>query len=189
MVPNAHIGAAEEVNKLMEKTRMNKAKNKRELGEDNAEAFLMAFDKAFDITTPAVVDGKRHQTAKRFQSFLSGELRAAGLTIIPLTFFKQYVLTHTQQLREEGKIRSEMQNLNFYATPIGKAAIKFAITQTKAASSLEIDVIKTRQRNEALLERELPSEDQKSRISNLMADVKPLAPGEAKKLRQQRRTS
>ena len=180
--PNAQIGDA---NDLIAELTQAKSMNASQ-PDDSVESFVLSFNDAFGYETPVVMDLKLARAISELQGHLGGILSAASIEMPPLLFFK-HCFRETNNRLASGDLTEKPKHPNFYRnTPSGKEIIELCVKKLGSENRATRDLERTKARNQALLERKPPSESEKKLTSDLIANLKPISPDEAKQLRRLR---
>ena len=188
IVPTTEIGKAKEVDELVEAimgTKLSKSNTKPP--EDGIEPFIDSFNDAFNLESVAVLSQGYVEPALELQKGISSKLSAAGLALPVNRFLGKYLVPCVYESLADGTLDELPRAFGFFLRkPKGKQVLDRSVGVAKASNSVTQSVERTKTFLGGLKGREPVPESSKERVSDMIANIKPISADETKRLRRLR---
>ena len=186
IVPTAAIGKAKEVDKLVESIMGGKQGNTKP-PEDGIEPFIDSFNNAFNLESVAVLSQAYVEPALALQKGISSKLSAAGLALPVNRFLEKYLVPCVHESLADGTLDELPRAFGFFLRkPKGKQVLDRSVGVAKSSNSVTQSVERTKTFLGGLKGREPVPESSKERVSDMIANIKPISADETKRLRRLR---
>ena len=186
VVPTTEIGKAKEVDKLVETIMGGKQSNTKP-PEDGIEPFIDSFNNAFNLESVAVLSQAYVEPALALQKGISSKLSAAGLALPVNRFLEKYLVPCVHESLADGTLDELPRAFGFFLRkPKGKQVLDRSVGVAKSSNSVTQSVERTNTFLGGLKGREPVPESSKERVSDMIANIKPISADETKRLRRLR---
>ena len=161
--------------------------NEKRVDAPRPDDSIEEIHRSFYPTAGAVINEQQIRASRQLKNRLESEIQKAGLQIPPLRFLR-HCLKHCEHLVAEGKLDKLPTSPNFFLTGrLGPNALEYCANQLRSENAAKLQQAKTDKLLDELKNRKPSSEEEKKKFSEMMKNIKPSPPGEARRLRQQRK--